>query len=209
MIEPIITGFLLGSSLIIAIGAQNIFVLRQGIIRRHIFITSIFCSFSDTILIFLGISGISFFFDNFFYKYSDLLFIFSAIWLFSYGIIRLFSAIKSKSSIDVESQEGRDLFSTLTLLSVLTFANPHVYLDTVVLIGSISQQFSGNEKLFFGVGASLSSFIFFFSLAYGAKLIVPYMKNTSSWRILDFSIAIIMFTISLNLIMQTSNFSLI
>ena len=209
MIEPIITGFLLGSSLIIAIGAQNIFVLRQGIIRRHIFITSIFCSFSDTILIFLGISGISFFFDNFFYKYSDLLFIFSAIWLFSYGIIRLFSAIKSKSSIDVESQEGRDLFSTLTLLSVLTFANPHVYLDTVVLIGSISQQFSGNEKLFFGIGASLSSFIFFFSLAYGAKLIVPYMKNTSSWRILDFSIAIIMFTISLNLIMQTSNFSLI
>ena len=206
MIEPIITGFLLGSSLIIAIGAQNIFVLRQGIIKRHVFITSIFCSFSDTILIFLGISGISFFFNNFFYKYSDLLFIFSAIWLFSYGIIRLFSAIKSKSSIDVESQEGRDLFSTLTLLSVLTFANPHVYLDTVVLIGSISQQFSGNEKLFFGIGASLSSFIFFFSLAYGAKLIIPYMKNASSWRILDFNIAIIMFIISLNLIMQTSLF---
>lgn len=204
MIEPIITGFLLGSSLIIAIGAQNIFVLRQGIIKRHVFITSIFCSFSDTILIFLGISGISFFFNNFFYKYSDLLFIFSAIWLFSYGLLRFFSAIKSKSSVNVETQEGRDLSSTLILLSVLTFANPHVYLDTVVLIGSVSQQFSGNEKLFFGVGASFSSFIFFFSLAYGAKLIVPFMKNTSSWRILDFSVAIIMFIISYNLLTQIS-----
>ena len=202
MIEPIITGFLLGSSLIIAIGAQNIFVLRQGIIRQHIFATSIFCSISDTILIFLGISGVSFFFDNFIYKYSNLLFIFSAIWLFSYGLLRFFSAIKSKSSVNVETQEGRDLSSTLILLSVLTFANPHVYLDTVVLIGSVSQQFSGNEKLFFGVGASFSSFIFFFSLAYGAKLIVPFMKNTSSWRILDFSVAIIMFIISFNLLGQ-------
>ena len=86
----------------------------------------------------------------------------------------------------------------------MTWLNPHVYLDTVVLIGSISQQFSGNEKFLFGVGASLSSFIFFFSLAYGAKLIVPYMKNTSSWRILDFSVAIIMFIISFNLLGQIS-----
>ena len=90
------------------------------------------------------------------------------------------------------------------MLTVLTFANPHVYLDTIVLIGSISQQFSGNEKFLFGAGASLSSFIFFFSLAYGAKLIVPYMKNTSSWRILDFVIAIIMFVISFNLLGQIS-----
>ena len=93
------------------------------------------------------------------------------------------------------------------MLTVLTFANPHVYLDTVVLIGSVSQQFSGNEKYLFGVGASLSSFIFFFSLAYGAKLIIPFMKNKSSWRILDFSIALIMFIISFNLILEVSFFS--
>ena len=202
MIEPIFTGFFLGSSLIIAIGAQNLFVLRQGLIKKHVLLTSLYCSLADTILIFLGIVGISIFFNNFIYKYLDLLLIFSAIWLFSYGLIRLFSAIKSKSFINVGSQESKDLFSTLTFLSVLTFANPHVYLDTVVLIGSISQQFSGNEKLFFGIGASFSSFIFFFSLAYGAKLIAPFMKNVSSWRILDLIIAIIMFIISFNLLMQ-------
>lgn len=204
MAESIITGFLLGSSLIIAIGAQNIFVLRQGIMRQHIFITSLYCSISDTILIFLGIVGVSIFFDNFIYKYSDFLFVFSAIWLFSYGLIRFFSAIKSNSSFSIESEKKKDIFSTLSMLTVLTFANPHVYLDTIVLIGSISQQFSGNEKFLFGAGASLSSFIFFFSLAYGAKLIVPYMKNTSSWRILDFVIAIIMFVISFNLLEQIS-----
>ena len=204
MVESIITGFLLGSSLIIAIGAQNIFVLRQGIMRQHIFITSLYCSISDTILIFLGIVGVSIFFDNFIYKYSDFLFVFSAIWLFSYGLIRFFSAIKSNSSFSIELEKKKDIFSTLSMLTVLTFANPHVYLDTIVLIGSISQQFSGNEKFLFGAGASLSSFIFFFSLAYGAKLIVPYMKNTSSWRILDFVIAIIMFVISFNLLEQIS-----
>ena len=204
MTESIITGFLLGSSLIIAIGAQNIFVLRQGIMRQHIFITSLYCSISDTILIFLGIVGVSIFFDNFIYKYSDFLFVFSAIWLFSYGLIRFFSAIKSNSSFSIELEKKKDIFSTLSMLTVLTFANPHVYLDTIVLIGSISQQFSGNEKFLFGAGASLSSFIFFFSLAYGAKLIVPYMKNTSSWRILDFVIAIIMFVISFNLLGQIS-----
>ena len=204
MVESIITGFFLGSSLIVVIGAQNIFVLRQGIMRQNIFVTSTYCSISDTVLIFLGIIGVSIFFDNFIYKYSDFLFAFSAIWLFSYGLIRFFSALKSNSSISIELEKKKDIFSTLSILTVLTFANPHVYLDTVVLIGSISQQFSGNEKFLFGAGASLSSFIFFFSLAYGAKLIVPYMKNTSSWKILDFSVAIIMFIISFNLLTQIS-----
>ena len=202
MFESIITGFLLGSSLIVAIGAQNIFVLRQGIMKQHIFITSAFCSVSDTVLIFLGIVGISFFFDNFIYEYSDFLFVLSAIWLFSYGLVRFYSAVKSNSAVNIGSEKNNNIFSTISMLTVLTFANPHVYLDTVVLIGSVSQQFSGDEKYLFGIGASLSSFIFFFSLAYGAKLIIPFMKSTSSWRILDFSIALIMFIISFNLFSQ-------
>ena len=207
MVESLITGFLLGSSLIVVIGAQNIFVLRQGIIRQHIFVTSTYCSISDTVLIFLGIKGVSIFFDNFIYKYSDFLFAFSSFWLFSYGLVRFYSAVKSNSSVNIKSEKNKNIFSTLYMLTVLTFANPHVYLDTVVLIGSVSQQFSGNEKYLFGVGASLSSFIFFFSLAYGAKLIIPFMKNKSSWRILDFSIALIMFIISFNLILEISYFS--
>ena len=207
MFESLITGFLLGFSLIVAIGAQNIFVLRQGMMKQHIFITSTFCSVSDTVLIFLGIFGISFFFDNFIYEYSDFLFVFSAIWLFSYGLVRFYSAVKSNSRVNIDSEKNNNIFSTLYMLTLLTFANPHVYLDTVVLIGSVSQQFSGNEKYLFGVGASLSSFIFFFCLAYGAKLIIPFMKSKSSWRILDFSIALIMFIISFNLILEISFFS--
>mgnify|MGYP003994933573 FL=1 len=89
--------------------------------------------------------------------------------------------------------------ATLIILAVLTFANPHVYLDTVVLIGSISQQFSGDLKISFAIGACLASFVFFFSLAYGAKIVAPIMQNPNSWRILDFIIAIIMFAIAIKL----------
>ena len=204
MPESLITGFLLGSSLIIAIGAQNIYVLRQGLLRQHVFLVATFCSASDAILIFIGIGGISLFFDNFIYKFSDILFIISGLWLALYGLLRLNSAIKSSTGLDIKSNNKLGIIPTLSTLSVITFANPHVYLDTVVLIGSVSQQFSGQNKYFFGIGASLASVVFFFSIAYGAKLIIPIMQSSFSWRLLDIIVAIIMFIISINLIMQVT-----
>ena len=194
MISTFLTGFFLGMSLIVAIGAQNAFVLRQGILGHHIFYVALFCALSDTLLISIGVTGISFFLNNFATQMSNWLFGFSALWLSGYGILRLIAAYKANAILEIESSTSKGLLSTISIVSILTFANPHVYLDTMILIGSVSLQFSGENKLAFVLGASFSSFVFFFSLAYGAKLLMPIMKRPSSWQILDCLIAFVMFT---------------
>ena len=198
MIYAFVTGFILGFSLILVIGAQNSFVLRQGLIGRHVFIVALFCALSDALLIIIGVAGISIFL-NYIDLVSDWLFGISAIWLVGYGLLRLRDAVIGKSALIAENSSANGLASTLSFLVVLTFANPHVYLDTVVLIGSVSQQFSGNTKLAYVLGASIASFVFFFSLSYGAKLLAPIMKRPSAWRILDGLIALIMFIIAVKL----------
>ena len=199
MFSAFLTGFFLGLSLIIAIGAQNTFVLRQGIIGQHVFYVALFCALADALLICIGVIGISFFFNNFISQNSNIFFGLSAIWLFSYGLIRLRSALKSNKTIELETSKLKDLLPTVSVVAVLTFLNPHVYLDTMILIGSVSHQFTGFHKITFALGASLASFVFFFSLAYGARLLEPLMKRPSSWRILDSLIALIMFTIAFKL----------
>ena len=198
MIYAFLTGFILGFSLILAIGAQNSFVLRQGLIGRHVFIVALFCALSDALLIIIGVAGISIFL-SYIDHVSDWLFGISAIWLAGYGLLRLRDAVTGKSALIAENSSANGLASTLSFLVVVTFANPHVYLDTVVLIGSVSQQFSGDTKLAYILGASIASFVFFFSLSYGAKLLAPIMKRPSAWRILDGSIALLMFIIAVKL----------
>jgi len=199
LIQSFLTGFFLGFSLILAIGAQNSFVLRQGILGQHVFYVALFCALSDALLICIGIAGISFFLNNFISQNSNMLFGFSAIWLTGYGLIRLRSAFKSNNTIKIEVSNLKGLFSTISIAAVLTFLNPHVYLDTMILIGSISQQFSGFDKVTFALGAILASFVFFFGLAYGAKILTPLMQLQSAWRTLDCLIALIMLTISFQL----------
>jgi L-lysine exporter family protein LysE/ArgO len=199
LIQSLLTGFFLGLSLIIAIGAQNAFVLRQGILGQHVFYVALFCALSDALLICIGVAGISFFLNNFISQNLSILFGLSAVWLSGYGLIRLRSALKSNNSIEIESSPLKGLFATISVAAVLTFLNPHVYLDTMILIGSISQQFSGFHKVTFSFGAILASFVFFFSLAYGARILTPLMERPFSWKILDSLIALIMFTIAFNL----------
>ena len=199
MLSAFLTGFFLGFSLILAIGAQNTFVLRQGILGQHVFYVALFCAVSDALLISIGIIGISFFLNNFINQHSSILFVLSAIWLSGYGVIRLLSVFKSNKTIEVEMSQSKGLFPTISIVAILTFLNPHVYLDTMILIGSISQQFSGFNKISYALGAILASFIFFFILAYGARLLNPIMQQPSSWKILDSLIALIMFTISFQL----------
>ena len=200
MLSAFLTGFFLGFSLILAIGAQNSFVLRQGLIGRHVFTVALFCSLSDAILISVGVAGISIFLDNYIDLASDWLFSISAIWLTVYGLIRLRDAVKGKSALVIESVSTNGLISTLSTLMILTFANPHVYLDTVVLIGSVSQQFPGNIKVAYVLGASLASFVFFFSLAYGAKFLSPIMQKPVSWQLLDGFIAFVMFGLAIKIV---------
>ena len=199
MLSAVLTGFVLGFSLILAIGAQNSFVLRQGLIGRHVFIVALFCSISDALLISIGVAGISIFLNNYIDLVSDWLFSISAIWLLGYGLLRLRDAINGKSVLIAKDSSVNELASTLSFLSVLTFANPHVYLDTVILIGTVSQQFPGNAKLAYVLGASLASFVFFFSLAYGAKFLSPIMQRPIAWRLLDSFIAFVMFILAIKM----------
>ena len=200
MLSAVLTGFVLGFSLILAIGAQNSFVLRQGLMGRHVFIVALFCSISDALLISIGVAGISIFLSNYIDLVSDWLFSISAIWLLGYGLLRLRDAINGKSVLIAKDSSVNELASTLSFLSVLTFANPHVYLDTVILIGTVSQQFPGNAKLAYVLGASLASFVFFFSLAYGAKFLSPIMQRPIAWRLLDSFIAFVMFSLAIKML---------
>jgi len=199
MLSAFLSGFILGFSLILAIGSQNSFVLRQGLMGRHVFIVALFCSLSDALLISIGVAGISIFLNNYIDLVSDWLFGVSAIWLAGYGLLRLRDAVIGKSVLIAENSSVNGLVSTLSFLSVLTFANPHVYLDTVVLIGSVSQQFPDNTKLAYVLGASIASFVFFFSLAYGAKFLSPIMQRPIAWQLLDSFIAFVMFTLAIKM----------
>jgi len=199
MLSAFLTGFILGFSLILAIGAQNSFVLRQGLMGRHVFTVALFCSLSDAFLISIGVAGISIFLNSFIDLVSVWLFGIAAIWLAGYGMLRLRDAINGKSILIVENSSLNGLASTLSFLIILTFANPHVYLDTVILIGSVSQQFSGDTKLAYVLGASLASFVFFFSLAYGAKLLSPIMQRPIAWQLLDSFIAFVMFILAIKM----------
>jgi len=202
MILAFTTGFFLGLSLIVAIGAQNAFVLRQGILRNHVFYIALFCSIADSLLITLGVIGVSYFLSDFISENSKILYGFSAVWLFFYGVLRLFSSIKSNLAIIENNLEPRSLFNTISVVSIFTFANPHVYLDTMILIGSISQQFFDLNRIYFAVGACSASFVWFFGIAYGAQLLAPIMRKKSYWRIFDLLIALIMFIIAFNLVSQ-------
>ena len=202
MLSAFLTGLFLGLSLIVAIGAQNAFVIRSGILRNHIFYIALFCAISDSLLIIIGIAGISFFLKDFMNEFSNIIFGFSALWLFSYGLLRIRSAlINNYITIDNNSKSS-SLLKAISIVAVFTFVNPHVYLDTMILIGSISQQFLDTNRIYFAIGACTASFIWFFSIAYGAKLLTPIMQKPAHWRNLDLLIALIMFVIAFNLASQ-------
>ena len=199
MLSSFLTGLFLGLSLIVAIGAQNAFVIRSGILKNHIFYIALFCAISDSLLIILGIAGISFFLKDFINEFSNIIFGFSALWLFSYGLLRIRSALIYNSITINNKAKSSSLLKAISIIAVFTFANPHVYLDTMILIGSVSQQFFDINRIYFAIGACLASFVWFFTIAYGAKLLTPIMIKPSHWRTLDLLIALIMFVIAFNL----------
>jgi L-lysine exporter family protein LysE/ArgO len=197
---PFVTGLSLGFSLIIAIGGQNIFVLNQGMTRRHVLPVVLFCSLADVILIASGIAGASVLIGDFALRYKPQIFGFAAIWLAGYGVLKLkavFSVRMLDARFDVKSGA---LFPTLGYAFLVTFGNPQVYLDTVGLIGALSLQFSGAQKILYGCGASLASVIFFFSLGYFATLVGPFMERPGAWRVLDLVISLILFFLSFGML---------
>lgn len=180
-------------SLIVAIGPQNAFVLRQGLLRHYVFPIALFCSVSDAILIFFGVFGFGSLISDFEW-WSNYMFVFGGLWLMGYGFIRLRGAYIADSYLETSTPDKAELKVTIVNCAVLTWFNPHVYIDTLILIGTVSIRFE--EKFEFFLGACLASFVFFFSLAFGARILSPVMKSRRAWQLLDISIAFIMFAIA-------------
>lgn len=197
---PIIQGFGLSIGLIIAIGAQNSFVLRQGLLRKHVFVTALISSLGDVILILIGISGVgSIIADN--KLLINIALWGGAIFLFYYGIRSLKSALTENTlSKDRNPEISTTQKQAVTAAFAFSLLNPHAILDTVVLIGSVSSQYLGINKMLFGIGASFASVVWFFGLAYGAVWLNPMMEKPQAEKILDIIIGVIMISIGYSLI---------
>jgi L-lysine exporter family protein LysE/ArgO len=193
-----IEGFLLGAGLIIAIGSQNAFVLRQGLTGRHIFAVAAICSLSDALLIAAGVAGLG----RFVHGASLLLSVITlagAAFLFVYGAFSFRRAFHPGELVAADVAEV-GLAGTLATCLALTFLNPHVYLDTLVLIGALSARYDGQAAFAFGTGAALASIVWFFALGYGARLLVPLFEKPTAWRVLDAIIAVVMAWLGLSLL---------
>ncbi|WP_392562388.1 LysE/ArgO family amino acid transporter [Orbus sturtevantii] len=187
-----------GFSLIMAIGAQNAFVLKQGLKKNFVFAVCLVCALSDSVLIYLSVMG----FSHFITQYPLIVTIakyLGAAFLLCYGLRSFYSAIKKQQVLNPSQLEKGTFFKVIAICLAFTWLNPHVYLDTVLLIGSVSLQFS-EQTYSFACGAILASWIFFFSLGYGARILLPLFSNPLSWKILDIIIGIIMWTIALTLL---------
>lgn len=195
MFEAAFAGFRLGFGLILAIGGQNALVLRQGIRREHVFAVCMFCAVSDAILIAAGVSG--------FAAASE-----SAPWLAPalkwagvaflawYGLRSFRSALNPHCALSAAEGGAESLGKVLAMIAAMTWLNPHVYLDTVVLLGSVSAQYPG-KALTFALGAMTASFVFFFGLGYGARLLAPIFARPRAWQVLDGIVAITMWSLAL------------
>lgn len=197
MLWGFLAGFGLGASLIIAIGAQNAFILRQGLLRQHVFILCLICAISDAVLIAVGVAGVGAIMQS----SPNLLFairIGGALFLIWYAIVAIRRAA-NPVVLGEQDEKGGSLKVAVTTCLAFTFLNPHVYVDTVLLVGA-SAPHDGDARLAYAIGAMLASFVWFFSLGYGARLLVPMFRNPKAWQVLDTLIAAVMLIIAYSLV---------
>ncbi|MEN3978942.1 LysE/ArgO family amino acid transporter [Acinetobacter sp. CWB-B33] len=197
MLNTYLQGLAVGFSLIIAIGAQNAFILKQGLKRQHVFWVCFACALSDSLLILLGVAGFSAVLLHYpqiiqFAKWGG------ALFLFWYGFQHAVQALQSASAIQLSANSASSLTQTLLMCLALTWLNPHVYLDTVILLGSLSTQFA--DQAYFALGAISASWLFFFALGYGARVLIPVFENPKAWHFLDGMIALVMWGIAVSLL---------
>ena len=193
-----LAGFGLGMSLILAIGAQNAFVLRQGLVRRHVLAVCLVCALSDALLIAAGVAGFGAM-TRAVPWLESVMRLGGAAFLLWYGLRSLMRAWRGGDMLMAGNRTQSLRAAVLTCLA-LTWLNPHVYLDTLVLLGAVSAQYGSG--LAFGAGAVAASFVFFFSLGYGARLLSPVLTRPGAWRILDMLIGVLMWTIAATLLLD-------
>tara|TARA_B100001029_G_C14936827_1_gene380909 strand:+ start:88 stop:696 length:609 start_codon:yes stop_codon:yes gene_type:complete len=199
-VSYLIFGFLTGLSLILAIGAQNIFVIEQGLKKKHVFIVCLICSLSDFILIFLGI----FLFHHFQSFFSPLIELILNLLLLLFLINFIWRKLKSiNNQISINKNSDRNTFISTVLKTLgFTYLNPHVYSDTVFFLGNFSKDFLITQKYLFGIGASFSSFLFFFILGYLSKFLSNYISSERLWKIINYSIVLFMSLLSVYVFMS-------
>ncbi|MFU0503402.1 LysE/ArgO family amino acid transporter [Pseudaminobacter sp. NGMCC 1.201702] len=198
MLPASLSGFFLGASLIIAIGAQNAFILRQGLLRQHVFVLCLICALSDALLIAAGVAGLG----TLIAQSPLLIAVVTAgggLFLLAYAAIAFRRALTPHALKAADRGEGNLKAAVIACLA-FTFLNPHVYLDTVLLLGSLSARYEGTARLAYGAGAALASFVWFFSLGYGARLLQPIFARPAAWRVLDAVIGLVMVAIGLSLL---------
>lgn len=198
MVMAFAKGMVTGGGLIVAIGAQNAFVLSQGVRKNHVLTIALICSVCDMLLISIGIAGTG----RFVAQNTHVTAIAStggAVFLFGYGVRSFLSAYKG-GSLNIDETPLRSLKAVVAATLAVTFLNPHIYLDTIVLMGSISATFVGSGRYFFGAGAITTSFIWFFLLGYGGRALAPFFKNPASWRLLDTLVGVSMWIIAMSLV---------
>jgi L-lysine exporter family protein LysE/ArgO len=198
LLSAAVEGFLLGASLIIAIGAQNAFVLRQGLARSHVFAVASICALSDLVLIAAGVGGLG----ALVREAPSLLAAVSlagAVFLAVYGLLSFHRALRP-GALTPSERQAAGLAATIATCLALTFLNPHVYLDTVVLIGALSGRHPGAGALAFGAGAGLASVVWFYGLGYGARLAAPIFARPKAWQVLDTLIGVVMLALAARLV---------
>ena len=189
-ISFVLLGFFTGISLILAIGAQNIFVIEQGLKRQYVFLVCLICSISDLLLIFLGIFLFEYF-RKFFSDDVELVFNILLLVFLVYFIIGKLRIKYNKLKINFENNPI-SLKNIVIKTLGFTYLNPHVYSDTVFFLGNFSKNFLISQKYYFGIGASIASFLFFFFLGYLPKLLSKYLKNQTAWKFINLFIVVFM-----------------
>ena len=201
--DLLLLGFFTGLSLILAIGAQNIFVIEQGLKKQHIFLVCLICSLSDLILIFIGI----FLFHYFVQYFNPIIELIFNLLLIAFLLYFIYSKIKIfNTEVSFESDQNYVSKYDIFLKTLgFTYLNPHVYSDTVFILGNFSKNFLLNEKIIFGIGASIASFLFFFLLGYLSKVMSRYAKSKKVWNIINLFIIIFMSFLTLLVFLETIN----
>jgi len=192
-----LNGYLVSLSLILAIGAQNAFVLRQGLRREHVLAVVAVCAVSDALLIGVGVAGFGAL-SQILPQLGTVMRWGGAAFLFIYGALRFRAALAGGAALMPQAGQGTSLGRAVITCLLLTWANPHVYLDTVVLIGSIAAQYDPH-RLAFGIAAACASLSFFAALGYGARLLAPIFQRPRAWVVLEVIVGCVMWTIALSL----------
>jgi L-lysine exporter family protein LysE/ArgO len=202
MLDVMFRGALIAGGLIVAIGSQNVFVLKQGLLRNNVFHVSAICFVCDAVLMTIGVLGLGLIVSSSEYLMLGLAMA-GAAFLYWYGFNSFRRAYLGTSQMDAGVSEEiplRSLQRTVIATLAITLLNPHVYLDTVVVVGGIAGTLNLDEKVWFLVGAVLVSFLWFFGLGYGARLASPLFRKPRTWRVLDVGTGLIMFWIATGLI---------